>query len=79
MVVEFDRRIGVIRRSFKRWGFQFGVQRIVLDLFRIKDVCHNSQLRDIGRRSRNAALQSMGVAGQNVLPGATLQFLRHLL
>ena len=35
IVVGIDGRISVIRRGFQRRGFQFGVQRIVLDLFRI--------------------------------------------
>ena len=46
LVGGFGGRIRVLRRGIKRWGFEFGVQRIVLDLFRIQDVCHNCQLRD---------------------------------
>ncbi len=61
---DFDGRIGVIRRGFQRWGFQFGVQRIALDLFRIKDVCHNCQLRDFGRRSRKFRPAGSRSAGQ---------------
>ncbi len=47
----FSRRLGVLRRGFQRWGFQFGVQRGALGLFRIEDVCHR-QLRDCGGGSR---------------------------
>ncbi len=42
----FGRRCG-LRRGFKRWGFQFGVQRSALGLFRMGDVCHSRQLRDL--------------------------------
>src|SRR6185437_14685301 len=42
----FGRRLLILRRRFKGWGFQFGVQGYALR-FGIEDVCHYCQLREI--------------------------------
>src|SRR5271165_6049504 len=73
VVGDFDRLISVIRRGFQRWGFQFGVQRVALDLFRIKDVCHNCQLRDFGRRSRIPPYRLQDGWSNRTRPASTLQ------
>ncbi len=49
----FSRRFRLLRRSFQRWRFHFGVQRVALGRFRIEDVCHR-QFRDSCGGSRNS-------------------------
>ena len=65
----FGRRLFVLRRGIKRWGFQFGVQRFALGLFRMLGVCHSNQLRIRRRRHlpprRSGNRPRMGRIGQS--------------